>query len=635
MPETYDVVVAGGGHNGLIAACYLAKAGVDVCVVECSEKLGGSVMTSELTAPGFKHDVCSVAHTMIQANPLIQHDELELKSKFGLQYVNPQKMTAAFFDDGSVLEFWTDLDRTCESIAQFSQRDAHNYRRFVETVFQTLDMLVMGMFNVPPGMGSLAAVLDQSPEGRELMRTQAISSWDVIDEWFENDKVKIALARYASEAMTNPFDYGTGFGFYIILPYMYRYGTGIPIGGSGALVEALTRCLDSHGGTYKVSSPIKQFKLSGHEVAGLVLEDGEEILARRGVISTLNAKQVFPHMVPGAKLPAGFERGVQVAKSAAFQPFCVHVALHERLSYKAGDGLDDFFWVEKSHADVEEFAKAFRDLQHGYPRRDFAAYVAPQNVDPSRVPDGKHMLHLYAFAPYDLKDGGPQKWDQIGQEVADGFLDDLRQLTTNLDDDNIIGRTHMTPLDFERHNRALVKADIGHLGLYAWQLSGNRPVPGWGQYRTPLGKLYLAGASTHPGGGVTGGSGRNVAQVVMEDLKVDGHPPEPAGVRRRRRHLRVSPQGRPNANGGPQQPIPENAGGMKMYDKDGNEMMDIQSIDRDGDDLVVNGKMMGSMSAQIYVRAEEIWKARKLMSPSLLASMPLMLLKSSRRGRRP
>src|SRR5271169_4755635 len=284
MAEKYDIIIAGGGHNGLVAACYLAKAGMNVCVIERNDKLGGAVMTRELTVPGFKHDVCSVAHTMIQANPLIANDELELKSKFGLKYVNPEKMTAAFFDDGSVLEFYTDLERTCQSIAKFSQHDSDAYRRFNTQVFQTLDMIVMGMFNVPPGAGVQAAMMDQSPEGRELMRTQAISSWDLIDEWFEHPKIKIGLARYASEAMTNPFDNGTGFGFYIVLPLMHKHGAAIPIGGSGALAEALVRCFESLGGTIKVNSHVKEFKLSGRDATGIVLDSGEEILATKGVI---------------------------------------------------------------------------------------------------------------------------------------------------------------------------------------------------------------------------------------------------------------------------------------------------------------------------------------------------------------
>src|SRR5277367_1066536 len=328
MSEKYDIVIAGGGHNALVLGCYLAKAGVKVCVVERNEKVGGGVMTREYTLPGFKHDTHSVAHTIIQGNPLIQRDELGLKSKYGLRYVNPDKMTAAIFEDGTILEFYSDLERTCQSIAKFSQRDADAYRRFNNQVMENLDMLVMGMFSVPPTAGAQAAMMDQSPEGRELMRTQAISSWDLIDEWFEHPKIKIALARYASEAMTNPFDNGTGFGFYIILPFMHKYGAGIPVGGSGALTDALIRCLESHGGAYKLNSPIKQFKLAGQDAAGVVLATGEEILATKGVISTLHVKQAFPDMVPGFKLPDAFERGVRVAKHASIRPFTLHLALH-------------------------------------------------------------------------------------------------------------------------------------------------------------------------------------------------------------------------------------------------------------------------------------------------------------------
>jgi phytoene dehydrogenase-like protein len=515
------VIVAGGGHNGLVAACYLAKAGVKVCVVERNDKLGGAVMTRELTAPGFRNDVCSVAHTMIQANPLIRNDELQLKARYGLKYVSPDKMTAAIYEDGSILEFYTDLERTCQSIAKFSTHDADAYRRFNQQVFQMLDMLVMGMFNIPPAAGVQAAMMDQSPEGQQLMRTQMMSAWDLIDGWFEHPKIKIALARYASESMTNPFDNGTGFGFFIILPFMHKYGAGVPIGGSYALTDALARCLEASGGKVRLESPIKEFKLSNGSAAGVVLEDGEEILATKGVISTLHVKQVFPHMVPGAQLPEGMARDVHRLKHSSIQPFTMHLALHEQPKFKIGAGVDDFFWVESSHSDIETFAQAFRDLEYGYPRRDFAAYVRQNTVDPSRTPAGKGMLHLYAFAPYSLKDGGAQRWDQVGQEVADGFLEDMRKLTTNLTEDNIIARHHMTPLDIERHNISLIHADILHIGSYPWQLAGNRPLPGISQYKSPIDKLYLSGASTHPGGGVIGGSGRNVAQVLFEDLKLD------------------------------------------------------------------------------------------------------------------
>jgi phytoene dehydrogenase-like protein len=521
MSETYDFVIAGGGHNALILGCYLSKAGQKVCIVERNEKAGGSVATQELAGAGFKHDVCSVAHSLILGNPLMQRDELQLKSKFGLKYMMPEKLTAIFFDDGSVLEFYSDMDRTCASIAKFSERDAAAYRKFVQKVYGVLDMLVMGMFSVPPNAGLQAAMMDESAEGRELMRLQAISSWDFICEWFEHDKIRIALARYASEAMMNPFDNGTGFGFYLILPYMHRYGMGIPVGGSGALAEALVDCFAAHGGTLKLGSEVKEIKLKGQEAKGLVLTNGTEILASKAVVSGLHVTQVFPAMVPGTDLPEEFLQRLKTIKYATLKPFTVYLTLKEPLKFKAGGAVGEFFWVERSHNDVEKFAQALRQLEYGYPVRDFAAYVQQYKADTTRVPEGKGMVHIYAFAPLDLKDGGRQKWDEIGAEVARGFIDDLRALTTNLQDENILGMHFKTPLDIQRYNTALVETDIQHIGFYSWQLGGNRPVPGWGQYRTPVAKLYMTGGSTHPGGGVTGGPGRNAAQVIMEDFDLD------------------------------------------------------------------------------------------------------------------
>jgi phytoene dehydrogenase-like protein len=521
MTETYDFVIAGSGHNALILGCYLSKAGQKVCIVEKNAKAGGSVATAELAGPGFKHDVCSVAHSLILGNPLMQRDELQLKSRFGLRYLMPEKLTAIFFDDGSVLEFYSDMERTCASIAQFSERDAAAYRKFVEKVNATLDMVVLGMFSVPPDAGLQAAMMDQSAEGREMMRLQAISSWDLICEWFEHEKVRIALTRYASEAMMNPFDNGTGFGFYLILPYMYKYGMGIPVGGSGALVQALVKCFEAHGGVLELDSEVRQIKLHGGEAKGVVLASGAEILASKAVVTGLHVTQVFPGMVRGAQLPEEFLHRLKTIKYATLKPFVVYLTLKEPLKFKAGGAIGDFFWVERSHDDVESFAQALRQLEYGYPVRDFAAYIQQYKADATRLPEGRGMVHIYAFAPLDLKDGGRGKWDEIGAAVAEGFIEDLRKLTTNLGDENILGMHFKTPLDIQRYNNALVETDIQHIGFYNWQLGGNRPVPGWGQYRTPVAKLYMTGGSTHPGGGVTGGPGRNAAQVIMEDFGLD------------------------------------------------------------------------------------------------------------------
>ncbi len=521
MAETYDIVIAGAGHNALIVGCYLAKAGQKVCIVERREKAGGSVSTSQVAGEGFHHDICSVSHSMLMGNPLIRNDELRLLSDFGLQYAAPEKMTALAFDDGSVLEFWSDLDRTCASMARLSQKDAENFRRFCTQVDLTMDMLVMGMYSVPPTAGMQTMMLDGSPEGQEMMRLQAISAWDLICEWVEHPKIRIALARYASEAMINPFDNGTGFGFYVILPYMFRFGSGIAIGGSGALAAALVRCLEHFGGTVRLNAEVKEILIEGGEAKGLVLADGEQVRASKAVVAGLHVTQIFPHMVPGFDLPPGFQHRVDTLKYADFQPMTVHLALNEPLKFKYGNGIEEFFWVEKSHSDVEEFRQGFLDLQNGKPVRDYACWVQQMRADPTRVPEGKGHIHLYAFMPLELKDGGREKWDEIGAEVAQGFIDDLKEVATNLTDDNIIASHFMTPLDYTRYNTALVNADIQHIAFFNWQMGGNRPVPGFGQYRMPVPKLYMTGGSTHPGGGVTGGPGRNATQVIMEDLGLD------------------------------------------------------------------------------------------------------------------
>ena len=522
MSENFDIVIAGAGHNALVLGCYLAKAGQRVCIAERKEKAGGSVATTEeFTGAGFKQDVCSVSHSMLMANPMMRNDELGLASKFGLKYSHPEKMTSIFFDDGTVLEFWSDLERTVASMMKISEKDARNYEAFVNTVDLSLDMVVMGMFSVPPSAGMQTMMMDQTPEGQEMLRLQSISAWDLICEHIEHPKIRIALARYASEAMVNPFDNGTGFGFYLILPYMYRYGSGICVGGSGAFADALVRCFESHGGILRLNAPVSQVLLDQGEARGLVLESGETIRATKAVVMGLHVKQIFPKMLPGVELPAGFQHRVDTLKHSDFQAMTVHLALNEPLKFRAAGGESDFFWLEASHTDVDQFRMGLQKLQMGQPVRDFAAWVQQFRADPTRVPNGKGTLHIYAFMPLDLADGGREKWNEIGAEVAEGLVDDLRQHCTNLTDDNIIAMHFMTPLDISRYNTSLVNGDILHAGPFSWQLGGNRPVPGWAEYRMPVPKLYMTGASTHPNGGVTGAPGRNSAQIIFEDLGLD------------------------------------------------------------------------------------------------------------------
>ena len=518
MSKKYDVVFAGGGHNALTAACYLSKAGMKVCVVERLPHVGGGVWTGEMAAPGFKTDPSSVIHALIQSNPLLLNDELKLLSKYGLKYVYPDVQMAVHFYDGSYLNICKTLDQTVASIAQFSKKDAESYTKFVQWSQSFMDVLLTGLFNPPPPFGVFASMMDQSDEGRDILRMLMLSSLDVIEEWFENEKVKIALTRWVSEIMVNPRTKGTGMVVFLMLGMMHKYPPGMPIGGSGALTDALSRCLLDLGGEIKTSSPIKEFKLKKNSCEGVILDTGEEILASRAVVSTLHIKQVFPGMISGANLPQGFNEKVEKLRFSSFSCFHQGLALHEPPAFKAGPDVNKAFLVEFAPETMEDYLRYFDDLEYGIPHNN--PLLCCQSLhDPSRAPAGKHTLYLYEYAPYHLKEGGSARWDEIRQQYAESVLDFLRKYTTNMGSENIIGQWIQSPVDLERHNISFMKGDFGHIGAFMEQNMGNRPLPGW-NYKTPVEKLYMCGPSTHPGSGCSGGA-RAAVQAIMQDLGID------------------------------------------------------------------------------------------------------------------
>ena len=200
----HDVVIIGGGHNGLVVAAYLAKAKVDVCVVELQDMVGGCVITRELTLPGFKHDQAGAIHMMIQANPMLHQDELGLKSKYGLKYISPEVPGAIVFSDDSALVIYKDIMKTYESIKQFSKKDADSYLKFCSYLKKTMTPASVGMFTAPPRFGAMMSFLDTSEEGREYTRLMLASVQDVAEEWFESPHMRAALGRWASEEMIGP-----------------------------------------------------------------------------------------------------------------------------------------------------------------------------------------------------------------------------------------------------------------------------------------------------------------------------------------------------------------------------------------------------------------------------------------------
>ena len=517
MAKTYDVVVAGGGYNGLTVAAYLAKAGLSVCVVEQNDKVGGAVISREgWTAPGFISDPCSTQHHIAQFSPTLRNDELGLVSKYGLKYLYPPVQESILFDDGTTFNIYLDVDKTCDEIAvKYGQHDAEAYKKFYEFASYGVDTIVAGFFNPPPAYGLYASMMDSSPESRELLRASRMSCLDVLNEWFENDKVKIGMLRWMSETMVSPTANGTGVTAFTFIGLGHKApGTGMPVGGSGKLSEALEAYLKDHGADIMLNSMVEKFIIEGGEAKGVVLASGEEIRAKKMCVADLNIKQVFPKMVKEDELPDGFVNKVQRLRPAPFVPFQQSLALDHAPKFKAeDDALNEAFFVEFAPSTMVEFRRFFDELEYGIPGIQPLVSV-PTIHDPTRAPEGKHIMYLYEYAPYKRLDG--RDWDECREEYADQIYDYVSKFCYNMERENILGRFIMSPKDLERMNPSMIGADIGHIGSYSEQMLGDRPLPRH-NYKTPVKNLMMCGPSTHPGCGVTL-AGRAAATAILEEL---------------------------------------------------------------------------------------------------------------------
>lgn len=518
--SNYDIVVMGAGHNGLTAAAYMAKAGKKVLVLERKPHFGGGVSTRELIAPGYWHDEHSNVHIMIQGNPMIREDELGLIGKFGLDYIYPELPHVSIWDDGTVMRSWKDLDRTCQEISQYSPRDADAYRCFVRISQSVLPMFMGGLYAPPFPMGAFVAMMDQSEEGRFLLDVMQRSALDVVNQYFESDRLKIHIVRLVTENLQMPDELGTGMGALLMPGIIHTYGVSMPKGGSGELSKALVRAIEHMGGEVRCNAEVKRVIVSSGKATGLELTDGETIMAKDGVIGAIHP-HVLRKFVSETPEPV-LQRAERVTPST-FSINLLHMALKEKAKLR---------WAEAEGGVMTELLQThtMRDMLLDYdhlrrgvvpPRRLIAGGDNTSN-DPSRAPAGGGIFYGVSFAPYDLHEGGPAAWDRMKEEIAEESLRQYRLFYSNLDEDNIIGSLVRSPLDHERDSPAsFVKGDIHGCAPFMYQTVGHRPTPDLGHFRVPgIDSLYLVGPFMHPGGGVFG-AGRATAIQMMDDMGID------------------------------------------------------------------------------------------------------------------
>jgi phytoene dehydrogenase-like protein len=530
--ETRDAIIIGGGHNGLVCAAYLAAGGLKVTVLERRAVVGGAAVTEEFH-PGFRNSVAS--YTVSLLNPKVIRD-LDLGS-YGLRIVERRLANFLPTTDGRYL--CTGGARTQAEVAKFSSRDAarlDDYGARLEAIADVLRGLVL---ETPPNVvaGSWAAAvpellrttrlgarlgrLDMSLR-RELLKLFAASAGEYLDGWFESDPIKALygfdgiVGHYAS-----PYAAGTA---YVLLHHCFgevngRKGAwGHAIGGMGAITQAMARSAAARGVDIRVGCPVREVIVERGRAVGAITESGETLRAA-AVVSNLNPKLLYLQLIDRAALPQEFADRIAQWRCGS-GTFRMNVALAE---------LPDFTCLPgRSPADhhtagiilaptLRYMEQAYFDARtHGWSRQPIVEMVIPSTLDDSLAPPGKHVASLFCqhVAPQ-LPNG--ESWDQHRDSVADLMLETVNRFAPNFKA-SVLGRQIMSPLDLER-TFGLLDGDIFHGRLQLDQMLSARPMLGYGNYRGPLPGLYMCGAGTHPGGGVTGAPGHNAAREILTDFR--------------------------------------------------------------------------------------------------------------------
>jgi len=506
--ERFDFVIAGAGHNSLICAAYLAKAGFKVLVLEGRPTIGGGTKTAEVCLPGFKEDLCSTVHAGISTNPLIRNNELNLRDYGYGEYIDPDPVMHIPFVDGASITVWRDIDRTCETISRFSKKDAETHRRMVAE---------FKAYTAASQSGPAGGSAPKIPKAGVWQRRFAMSAYDLVCELYESDYMRRANMVCGNFGSVPGADPGTGNQAFALVVQQIN-GRVIPKGGSGTLSVALGRFIEAHNGAVLTNKPVAQLLVENNKCVGVQCADGSSYRAEKSVVSTIHIKNLV-NMAPRELWGEEFLEGVEL-----FQPehamLSLHYATTEPPKYPLATGgtistcesaiappLDYYLRMNAIEARGEINPDDPPGLQ----------VVCPSVADPSRAPAGYHTLKIESNLPYRLKEG-PKHWDNIKDQVADMLLNHLRRFAPNLTPDKFLGKFIESPLDIERMNPSMWRGST-HGGAMSPAQTGNmRPVPGWSNYRMPIAGLYQTGACTNPGGAVTGMPGRNAAAVILKDF---------------------------------------------------------------------------------------------------------------------
>jgi beta-carotene ketolase (CrtO type) len=536
--QEYDIVIVGAGHNGLVCASYLLKAGYSVLLLERRSVPGGGATTEESMpeeAPGFKFNLCAIDHEFIHLGPVVEELELE---KYGLKYLYCDPVVFCPHPDGKYFLGHKSVEATCAEIDRYSTRDAERYREFID-FWQRLLQGIIPVFNAPPKsvidiaghydfqkLKDLLSVLGPPNKTLDLFRTLLSSAEDNVSEWFDSEFLKAPLARLASELGAPPSQKMLAIGA-IMMAMRHHPGMARPVGGTGALVAALLNLVNSLGGKVLTDQAVEKILIDDGRAVGVRVKGGMEYRAKHGVISNIDAKRLFLNLMDSSdvddadpNLRDRLERRIINNNETILKIDC---ALSEPLRFEHHNHQDRYLIGSVLIADsVKHVETAHGDPMIGkIPDSDPSMYVVmPTMLDPTMAPEGKHTLWIEFFAPYQIENAGGTGlhgtgWtDELKNKVADRVIDKLADYAPNVKN-AIIARQVESPAELGERLGAL-KGNYYHIDMSLEQMMFFRPLPELANYKTPVEGLFLSGAGAHPGGSISGMPGRNCARAFLQ-----------------------------------------------------------------------------------------------------------------------
>jgi phytoene dehydrogenase-like protein len=526
MGQHYDVIVIGGGHNGLVNAAYLAKAGKRIVVLERRHVLGGAAVTEEIV-PGFLFSECSYVVSLLRPEII---RELDLP-RHGLEIL-PLDGTFSPMPSGDYLWRVNDHAKSIRDIRRHSRLDAEAYDEFSKMMTPMCRFVKPMLSMVPPDpttlnpkdLKQLHFLLQRfrelsSDERYTLVQLMTMSSADFLDQWFETDVLK---ATMSASGIIGTFlgIRSPGTAYVLLHHYMGEIdgafrSWGFSRGGTGAISNAIADAAREAGVEIRTKAPVGKILVKNGRAAGVALQSGEELFANV-VSSSVDPHLTFEKFLEPNQLPVNFLEGVRRYKFRGSSGK-VNLALDALPNFKCFPGpgahLRGAISISPS---MEYMERAYDDAKYGhFSRKPYVDMVIPSLTDPSVAPPGKHVLSCFVqYAPYKLAEG---TWDSQKEAFGDNVINTIAEYAPNIKD-VIIGRQVLTPLDLEREF-GLTQGNIFQGELSLEQLFFLRPVAGWAYYRTPIHNLYMCGSATHPGGGIMGANGRIASQVILKEWK--------------------------------------------------------------------------------------------------------------------